>query len=167
MDADASKPLFVFGTLLDNDVLSIVLGPSSRPRLTPAVLSDFRCARVSDETYPVLVADPGAEARGALLMDLSKEDWARIRFFESDEYALDYCSVTLVGGSLVEAQYCAESTVAGVAEEWTLAWWQQHHKRRFIDMITPYMALYSRVGVAEAESLWAELQQSGDVGRHT
>lgn len=169
MNIDTSKPLFVFGTLLDRDVLSIVLGPNRHVELLTAVLSDFRRVRIADETYPVLVADSGAETRGALLMGLNEEDWARIRFFESDEYALDECTVSVTGSGLAEAQYCAESVVAGVSEEWTLSWWQQHHKQRFIDMITSYMAVYTDGGLAEAESLWAELQQDYDLdlGRAT
>lgn len=159
-------PLFVFGTLLDLDVLGIVLDREiEQPFVRPATLAGFRCVRISDETYPVLVEDPGAVVKGGVLWDLNGADWSRIRFFESYEYELEACRVEVEGDGIVEAVYCSEGNTAGAFEPWTLSWWQKHHKYNFLHLISAYMALYGKAPVDEAEALWAELQQRYDMRR--
>ena len=159
-------PLFVFGTLMDLDVLGIVLGRKiEEPFIRSATLGGFSCVRISDETYPVLVADPNAMARGGVLQNLNEADWSRIRFFESYEYELESCLIEIEGEGIVEAVYCSEGITAGAFEPWTLSWWQKHHKANFLHLISAYMALYGQAPVEEAEALWSELQQRYDTRR--
>ena len=159
-------PLFVFGTLLDLDVLGIVLDRKiEEPFIRSATLGGFRCVRISDETYPVLVAEPDAIVRGGVLQNLNDTDWSRIRFFESYEYELEPCLIEVEGEEFVEAVYCSEGITAGAFESWTLSWWQNHHKANFLHLITAYMALDGQAPVEEAEALWTELQQRYDTRR--
>ncbi|MDJ0956205.1 MAG: gamma-glutamylcyclotransferase family protein [Arenicellales bacterium] len=159
-------PLFVFGTLMDLDVLNIVLGRKiEEPFLRSATLAGFRCVRISDETYPVLVAQPNAIVEGCVLQDLTKTDWSRIRFFESYEYELEPCRIDVEGEGVIEAVYCSEGITAGTFESWILPWWQKHHKSNFLHLISAYMSLYGQASIDEAEALWAELQQRYDMRR--
>lgn len=165
MTAIRRRPLFVFGTLMDPDVLRIVLGRAVEPSLMqPATLGGHRVMRVADESYPVLVPDPAASAEGALLSGLSGREWDRIRFFEAEEYVLRSCRVVAGAGS-VEALFCSQGVTSGVDGVWSLSWWQRRHKPLFMRMIEPYMALFGVADLEQAEALWSELQQRIELKR--
>ena len=158
-----TTPLFVYGSMLDEDVLEVVLG-----RRLPAVsrlaarLAGYVRVRLPDETYPVLAPKPGGLVHGAVLSDLGSNDFERVRFFESDEYEFASCLVELESGERLEATYCAENEVVpGASESWELAWWQTHHKPDYLIMIRHYMALYGRAELDEAEALWERLSDRG------
>ena len=151
---------------MDLDVLGIVLGRKvEQPFIHSVTLAGFRCVRITDETYPVLVEEPGTVVEGGVLRDLNGADWSRIRFFESYEYELEPCRIKVEGAGIVEAVYCSEGITAGAFEPWSLTWWQTHHKHNFLHLISAYMALYGQAPVDEAEALWAELQQRYDMRR--
>lgn len=93
-------PLFVFGSLMDADILARVLGPDRAAAVIrqPAWLSGYRrhCAR--DDVFPILVPDPHAVTAdaatrhppvpGFLLLGLTAEDLDRIEYYEGAGYAL-------------------------------------------------------------------------------
>lgn len=86
-------PYFFFGTLMDPDVLSLVLGRDPGPLSTVATLSGFARVRVEGEPYPALVEAPDGQVEGLLLRDYVPEDDQRIRFFEDFDFAIEQCSV--------------------------------------------------------------------------
>ena len=163
-----NRPLFVFGSMLDDDILGAVLGrelpPSGR---TPARLHGFRCLRVPDESYPFLAPSPHAAVDGELLSDLTERDFDRIRFFESEEYTLRDCTVVVAGARTLRACHFADATVmAGATEAWSLDRWQRDHKAAFLCVTRDYMQLYGRAGVAEAEAYYEELLIRHGAGSH-
>ncbi|MEV6276142.1 gamma-glutamylcyclotransferase family protein [Nocardia sp. NPDC051832] len=78
--------LFVYGTLLFPEVLTVLLGRC--PRRAPAELPGWRVAVLPDRVYPGLVADPAGVAAGMVLSGLSPAEWAVLDHFEDDEYDL-------------------------------------------------------------------------------
>jgi len=161
------KPLFVYGSMLDEDVLEVVLGRrlAADARFT-ARLAGYVCVRLPDESYPILAPRPGGLVPGAVLSELRSDDWKRVEFFESTEYEFARCRVELDSGERVDAVYCAEHDVApGAAESWEFAWWRERHKPEYIVMIRQYMALYGSAGLEEAEALWERLSARGQPGR--
>lgn len=155
----APRDIFVYGTMLDADVRALVLGrvvPDSG--LSVASLDGFARRRLADESYPVLVPEPDSAVQGLLLRRLRGADRARMAFFESDEYELRNCRVRLSDGSSVAALYYAEAdAMPGACESWSLGWWQARHKARYLAMVAPYMALYGRATIDEADELWQRL----------
>ena len=159
--ASTDVPLFLYGSMLDADVLKIDLGRQGpADAMQGAELRGYRRLRVPDESYPVLVGHPEGSVWGALLKGLREQDWARIHFFESNEYALKSCDV-YVGGARQRANFFAEGEmVTGATEPWTLEWWQTHHKDKYLHMIDQYMQIFGQADLEEAEALWARLHPS-------
>ena len=156
-------PMFAYGTMRDRDVLEAVLGArASVLRLTPAHLSDHRCVHVPDESYPMLVSQPGVEVDGDLIHGLGRGDWARIRFFESEEYELSACTVVDIGGERLDAALCGAAVeVCARSEPWDLDAWRERHKSRYLRDARAFMALFDKGTVAQAEALWARLGEDG------
>ncbi|MGH6887228.1 MAG: gamma-glutamylcyclotransferase family protein, partial [Geminicoccales bacterium] len=78
---------FFFGTLMDRDVLEIVLGrPVGEDELAPARLRGYRRVRTATRPYPMLKPDPDGVVEGMLLIEASRRDEVRILHFEDQEY---------------------------------------------------------------------------------
>ena len=153
-----SLPLFAYGTMLDLDVLEIVLGrPVARGDLMCARLAGRRRVRLVEGTYPTLRPDRASSVYGALVSGLDEEDWDRIAFFESVEYAFASCEVTLTDGTCAHARLCCEDADSNATTLWQLAWWQRHHKRSHLPIIRAYMALHGHVSLEQADALWERL----------
>ena len=123
------RPLFVYGTLRDTDVLGAVLG--SRPdgrNIAPAVAPGYRVVFYPGRTYPALVASPGGRAEGAIILGLSRQDRDLLDAFEGPEYRRAVVPV-LVEGEIHEADgYLPAVPVTLDAEPWSLSRWQLEHK---------------------------------------
>lgn len=76
--------LFVYGTLLDPDLLKRLLGRI--PDSAPADLGHHARYTVTGEPYPGLVPEPGTTTSGALLFGLSPTELSRLDAYESDLY---------------------------------------------------------------------------------
>ena len=150
--------LFVFGTLLDEDVLRIVLGrklPLDCRRI--ARLSGYERQMLHDETYPVLVPAPGREVAGKVLT-LSGRDMHRVMFFEADEYVLEAAQVFDANGCPLKVVLCAERAKrTGPRYPWSLQRWQREHKATFLEQAASYMGLLGTMDTAQANGLWKSL----------
>ncbi|MEU3795775.1 gamma-glutamylcyclotransferase family protein [Streptomyces fructofermentans] len=87
--------LFCYGTLQFDAVLTALLGRI--PARAPASAPGWRAALLEGRVYPGLVVSTlGSTAPGALLTDLSNEEWRILDAFEDDRYELQ--EVTLSTG---------------------------------------------------------------------
>ncbi len=73
--------LFLYGTLRDMALLRIVLGADS-VAMRPATLPDHAVTWAEGQIFPTIAAQPGAEAVGVLLEDLSPHQVLRLDFYE-------------------------------------------------------------------------------------
>lgn len=156
-----STRYFFFGTLMDHDVLSLVLArPVAPAALTPARLPGYRRVRVLRDSFPILVADPAATVAGAVFASASAEEDARIRFFEDFDYGLMPCRPVLGDGDTVTAVFCgALPGVLGSDEPWELERWTRRHKRGFLELSRIYMDCYGRLTPEQAEPVWVEARE--------
>lgn len=152
MNTDA---LFCYGSLMDGDVLKLVLaGEIDAVDTRPAQLAGYRCVQLIDETFPILQTQVGGLVDGLLLTGLSDLAWQRIGFFEGEEYEMQWCTVSTDTGRF-EARYCADVTCPEqVLGSWTLADWQQRHKADFCVQTARYMTLFGQMSAAEADAHW-------------
>jgi len=149
-------PYFFFGTLMDPDVLSLVLGRDPGPLSTAATLSGFARVRVEGEPYPALVEAPGGQVEGLLLRDYVPEDDLRIRFFEDFDFAIEQCSVETALGP-ARALYCgAVRNIAPMDITWSYADWARDEKDRFLKVAEIYMAGFGVLDPEEADRLWLD-----------
>jgi len=152
-----STRYFFFGTLMDRDVLELVLArPVDGDAARPAVLDGYRRVRVSKDSFPMLVEDAGGAVEGIVFETRSAEEDARILFFEDYDYDLATCRPRTADGP-VEAMYCGvEPGVEPSDEAWSLDAWAARHKAGFMELSRIYMDCFGRMTPAEAEPIWEE-----------
>jgi len=148
--ADAGLPLFVYGSLLDGDLMAAVLARSlDDVSFTRATLGGFRRHRARGECFPVLVPHPGplgfeSHIDGAVVEGLTPADLARIHFFEGEAYALRPLSV-LVGEERRRTPvrvFLATDVLEDSGEPWDLAHWQRTEKTLALLLTQELMACY-------------------------
>lgn len=88
-----SSHAFVYGTLRVPAVLARVLGRV--PALVNAELRDYRRGRVVGQSYPAVLAAPGATVDGAVLLDVRDGEWPLLDAYEGELYVRREVTVTL------------------------------------------------------------------------
>jgi gamma-glutamylcyclotransferase (GGCT)/AIG2-like uncharacterized protein YtfP len=83
--SEATSKLFVYGTLLHDDVVNMLIGRI--PHYLIAKAPGWRTVRIPHKVYPGLVPGHG-EANGKLFTDLTDADWATLDAFEDPAYTL-------------------------------------------------------------------------------
>jgi hypothetical protein len=128
---------FFYGTLLDRDVASLVLGRRLPPRAyREALLPGHARRRVQGGTYPIVIRDPRGEVPGAIVVGLSARDVARLAAYEGPGYRVVPLRVK-VGGRMTEVSVFepVQSRLEPSPDPWDLTLWQRRHKRSFVDRL--------------------------------
>lgn len=125
---------FFYGTLLDADVMALVIGRRLPPAaFAPAILSGHSRRRAKGATYPVVIPDPGDEVRGMVVGGLTARDVARIAAYEGPGYRIAALKVWISGRLTTVSVF--EPVVARLQPSeapWDYAVWRGRHKRPFV-----------------------------------
>jgi gamma-glutamylcyclotransferase (GGCT)/AIG2-like uncharacterized protein YtfP len=87
-----TNKLFVYGTLLLDDVISAVIGRT--PHYENAVAPGWQVVCLPEKVYPGLIPGQG-EAVGKVFTDLTDTEWATLDAFEDPAYTLAAVRVLL------------------------------------------------------------------------
>ncbi|WP_052726515.1 gamma-glutamylcyclotransferase family protein [Devosia epidermidihirudinis] len=124
-----SLPLFVYGTLRDDDVLAAVLCHAVDDKhVKSATALGYQALCYPGRTYPALVASAGATAMGQLLGDLTATDLARLDAFEGAEYQRVRITVLVGTTPQLALAYLPTIDIADDSATWSLEYWRAHHK---------------------------------------
>lgn len=93
--------VFTYGSLMFPEVWQRVV--RGRYRGARARLDGYARFAITGETYPGMVAAPGASVEGVLYFDVTPADIAALDAFEGKEYRRDVVRVALESGESVEA----------------------------------------------------------------
>jgi len=153
---DSTLPLFVFGSLMDRDVLRIVSNmEDSQLSHTEGHAIGYRQQEVTGESYPVLMPDDAKQTEGILIDGLSDTAMQRIHFFEGDEYALAELKVSTTDNANILANYYRDTGVYEILESgWNFRQWQRTHKTSFLQRCENYMQLFGTMSATEADRYW-------------
>lgn len=126
--------LFFFGTLMDPDVLRVVIGADLAPRqIEEGRVRGFRRVFVPGRAYPMLIPAPHFHVEGLLVSGLTPEQVHRLGVFEGPEYHLVPLTITSFGGHAYRAgAFLSDRNVVPGKDEWTLKLWRRRHKRGFL-----------------------------------
>jgi hypothetical protein len=137
-------PFFFFGTLMDIDVLSRVIArPVVRAELDEALLWGYRRHAARNAPYPVLRPHRARHVKGWLFQPQSLDERARIDHFEAEEYVPAIRRVQQ--GTRMVAVNCyldLDDAFDVVDEDWSLHWFQQVEKPRYLGACDGWMADY-------------------------
>lgn len=145
---EAEQPIFVYGSLRDDDVLRLTLGDAAE-RLQPvaAVLKDHETLKAADGPFPVLRTRAGAEAPGLLLQPMDPEVRARLDFFEASyDYALAPRRVQTADGEVPALVYVPGADIAVEDAPWDLDLWRASDKALLLEIGAEILA--HRLGAA-------------------
>jgi hypothetical protein len=128
---------FFYGTLLDPDVMALVIGRRLPPhRYEAATMPGYARRRAKGASYPIVLRDPRSEVEGAVVAGFSAEDVARLAAYEGPRYRIAsrkvWMNQAFVRVSVFEP---VEERFEPVAGRWELAVWQRGDKRRFVDRL--------------------------------
>ena len=128
---------FFYGTLLDRDVMALVLGRRLPARaFVPASLPGHARRRAKGASYPVVIRDPCGEVPGAVVRGLSARDVAQLAAYEGSGYRIVPLNVKFAGArTTVSVFEPIVSRLQPSGELWDLATWQQRHKRGFVSRV--------------------------------
>lgn len=125
---------FFYGTLLDPAVQEIVFGrriPASQ--MTPAVAHGYARVYVREAWYPTLTPQPGGAVSGARVTGLTRDERARVDWFEDDDYVLTPIRIAIRNAGQGEALAYMPPADDGVSERsWTMDEWRRRYKRQFL-----------------------------------
>jgi hypothetical protein len=133
---------FFYGTLLDRDIASLVLGRRLPPQAyAPAALPGHARRRVKGASYPIVVRDPKGEVTGAIVGGLSARDVARLAAYEGPRYRIAPLKVRIGGATTTVSVFePVEERFQSTSGEWDLAAWQRRYKRAFLARIRPALS---------------------------
>lgn len=144
----AGPGLFVYGTLLDADVRTLVLGRPLEPaQLQPAVLKHMRRVYIAGRLYPMVVPRRGASVDGLLLTALTDEDYYRLDAFEGADYGRERQNVSPLGedGSEGEPVLAWFYRTRGMGprpslRDWQIDAWRPREKAVFLRAAKEWLA---------------------------
>lgn len=134
--------LFFFGTLMDADVLRVVIGRTLAD-VEPAEVRKFRRVFVHGRNYPMLLPHPSGTVEGVLAHDLDDDTVSRLLLYEGGEYHLVPLRVNNAHGHPVRAgTFLCDRVVQPGHQEWHLPVWQRRYKRSFLRRAAELMQRY-------------------------
>lgn len=155
--APQNEQVFVFGSLMDIDVLSVVLGDPRRSAIDSksAWLAGYQRQSVEGEVFPLLVrhsdnpSSPTSEVEGRLLCGLTSHDLERLIFFEGPAYALADCHVDVWDSDRRRRTsarvFLATNLFSGSGRPWDFAHWCAQEKDLALLIAAETMDLYGTV----------------------
>lgn len=117
--------VFVYGSLMEPQVWEAVTGASVH--MFDATVFDHARYKIEDALYPAMVAEPGKEVRGKLVLDVTPEQLDRLNSFEGvgpdvdlGEYEFSPIRVICQGDEIDANTYLASPQLAErlSPEEW-------------------------------------------------
>lgn len=153
-----TQPLFVFGTLLDPDLVSVVIGSDiSGFRTEPARVHGQKAVRAAHAAYPILVEHPEAVTHGLLIHGLTDEQVERIAFYETHEYELSGIHVHRAEEPVHARAFFSIDAVIPSEDLWRLAEWQRQHKK--LALVEAELALghFGTLDLAQISAHWPEI----------
>src|SRR5262245_61619493 len=148
---------FFFGSLMDRQVLALVIGRAiDELRIEAATIHGFACRRVRDESFPILVPLSGGRAEGVLVTGLTEADIAPLQFYEGQDYVLVALPVECGGEQLSAQVFLPTGRLEGEETHWDFDSWVKAERGLFLAMAEERMSQYGSIGISENDALWPQ-----------
>lgn len=129
--------VFVYGTLLAPEILSIVLGRNVRREdYRPATAKCFRRYALPDRPYPVMRSSAADETTGAVITTITDEELKRLDHFEATLYKRQLIDVITTNGNMQAFAYVDPGTDTLSANEWSREAFERDYLHAYIERKT-------------------------------
>jgi gamma-glutamylcyclotransferase (GGCT)/AIG2-like uncharacterized protein YtfP len=128
--------LFVYGTLMFDQILQILLGRVPLAEAARAIGWQRRLMKVGP--YPTLVPKDGASVVGRILIDLSTEERLLLDVYENGEIYRPF-EITLETGTTAWT-YGSRDPAMVEQKEWTLSWFREEHLDQYVGDVERWIA---------------------------
>ena len=132
--------VFVYGTLMDRDVLAAVLKAPRVPvqRLVPATLKGHRRFALKGRAYPSIAPDPAATVAGLVFEGCTHKDWGHLLAYEDVEYSPETVRVDTAEGSRDARVFMGGPghMRLDAGYDWSFDDWLKRHKRLYVRRLT-------------------------------
>lgn len=125
------RTLFLYGTLMDPEVLALVLGRDVATEAWAAVLPGFVRAAIAGRDFPGLWAAQGARTDG-LTLRVGTVELMRLNAYEGPHYRLAPVEVVQGGGARTAALTYVSKPWVRRGAAWSLEAWQARHKAAYL-----------------------------------
>ncbi|MFZ5789326.1 MAG: gamma-glutamylcyclotransferase family protein [Pseudomonadota bacterium] len=151
--------LFFFGSLMDGDLLRLVLDREIDDiEHAAAEILGYERRRAKNESFPIIVPTPGGRVEGRLVTGLTATDVARIQWYESDDYALKPCLVK-VGELRREAHvFLATESLEDEGVAWDFEHWVRIEKPMCLTLAREIMSHFGKISGAELVRRWPDMK---------
>jgi|GEM_PF-11142 len=167
-DHKTSVPIFFFGSLMDMDLLELVLGYSPQKlTIRKGRILGFKRHRVAQETFPMLVPCPGGAVDGLAVTGLTEKDLQRIQYYETAIYELRAFDVECEGHRIGVRSFIGTHKLVDSGHAWDFTHWQVTEKAFTLEVVKRVMAYFGDKTIDEIEALWPDIEQdvARDMGR--
>jgi hypothetical protein len=151
--------LFFFGSLMDMDLLALVIGrPVGSLSAAEAILHGFERRRAVGESFPIIVPYPGGRVDGLMVEGLAEADLDRIQYFEGSDYALHPFTVECAAERIEVHVYLPAARLEPEAAAWDFAGWVETERAMCFALAEELMSHYGGSSIAEIDVLWPEMK---------
>jgi hypothetical protein len=151
--------LFFFGSLMDLELLALVIGrPVGGLSTADAVLHGFERRGAAGESFPIIVPHPGGRVDGVLVEGLTEADLDRIQFFEGSDYALHPFTVECAADRIEVDVFLPTARLEAEAAAWDFSTWVKTERAICVALAEELMSHYGGRSIAEIDVLWPEMK---------
>jgi len=132
---------FFFGTLMDEEVLTLVVGRRAAPQhLRAAILSGFRRVKAQGVNYPVIVKSEHGSVSGLLVSGLDLSAAERLAAYEGAAYETAEVTVSTAGRSHRALVFVPrpDGGLVPLDEDWLYEAWRRRHRATFVARLRPW-----------------------------
>ncbi|CAM0946989.1 unnamed protein product [Alopecurus aequalis] len=133
--AAAAHSVFVYGTLMSEEVVRILLGRV--PPSSPALLPNHRRFSIRDRVYPAILPVDGNEVSGKVFKGITDGELDVLDIFEDEEYVRETVGVSLTDSSetiTALAYIWANVDDPDLYGEWDFDEWKEVHLKDYLTM---------------------------------
>ncbi|XP_078443066.1 AIG2-like (avirulence induced gene) family protein [Wolffia australiana] len=141
--------VFVYGTLLESEVVRILL--NRNPSSSPAVLRDYRRFSVNGCSYPAIIPEKNKKVEGKVLFGITDPDLRVLDAFEDFEYDRSVVEVSLMDQNQPRmlqsfAYVWSQKDDPRLEGEWDFDEWRKKYVEEYLKSVKEFREEYDASG---------------------
>ncbi|GJR45920.1 AIG2-like protein D [Tanacetum coccineum] len=140
MEMTSANTVFVYGSLLSDDVVRVLL--NRIPRTAPAILNGYHRFSIKGRVYPAIIPVENKKVTGRVLSGLSAMELDILDTYEAEEYDKRTVDVSLLDTSEVIQAYAyvwGNSTDPDLYGDWDFEDFKESKLKAYVEMTKDFV----------------------------